>query len=412
MSRPGRWRHPARLLLPMLLVAVLPVRARETRAAEDPTAGAIRFYQRHLSSLRHVRCRFHPSCSEFATQAIARYGLVEGSARAADRLMRCNPSAATRHPRDERGLLADPVDPDPASASGLRAPAWVLPEARVEPIPVSCSLAGEKRVRIAETLEFARLLERRGELEALAAEFQRAGFLADTLAADAWAFARLGEVYDRASQWRASERNYLAAAMVLPEARREPLALRAAATRFSAGQFAACARLLDDPAFASADSGGAHAALAARAKALQGLCLLARGDWAGAQARFERAEPLAAATGLHMPFPRLRAAAREGPDLPRRSPGLSATLSAILPGAGQAYTGNTQDGLRHLVFNAALIYSVVALTRAEELPGAVVVAGIALPFYLGNVLGARFEAQRFNQARRLELLERALAHAP
>ena len=152
--------------------------------------------------------------------------------------------------------------------------------------------------------------------------------------------------------------------------------------------------------------------MAARAGVLGGLCLLARGDWEGAQARFEKAERHATFAPLRAPFSRLRALAKEGPDLPRRSPGLAGTLSAILPGAGQAYAGSTQDGLRHLGFNAALIYSVVAVARSKDWPGAIVVGGVALPFYLGNVLGARLEAQRFNQARRTELLERALTDAP
>ena len=91
-----------------------------------PAVGAIRFYQRYLSSLRHGRCPFTPSCSEYAARAIARYGLVEGSARAADRLMRCNASAARFYPRGQDGHLADPVDAAQATIGAARVPRWLL----------------------------------------------------------------------------------------------------------------------------------------------------------------------------------------------------------------------------------------------------------------------------------------------
>lgn len=37
------------------------------------------------------RCKYHPSCSQYAIDAIRKYGLVKGSARAGWRLLRCNP---------------------------------------------------------------------------------------------------------------------------------------------------------------------------------------------------------------------------------------------------------------------------------------------------------------------------------
>jgi uncharacterized protein len=52
---------------------------------------AIRVYQRALSPLLGPRCKYHPSCSEYALQAIDRYGILRGSVLAAWRLLRCNP---------------------------------------------------------------------------------------------------------------------------------------------------------------------------------------------------------------------------------------------------------------------------------------------------------------------------------
>jgi len=59
--------------------------------------GAIDAYRATLSPLLGrsglVRCRFQPTCSAFARQAIARYGLPRGAALAMGRLLRCHPLA-------------------------------------------------------------------------------------------------------------------------------------------------------------------------------------------------------------------------------------------------------------------------------------------------------------------------------
>ena len=54
----------------------------------------IRLYQRFLSprlSRRGVRCRFHPTCSQYAILALEKHGLRKGSRMAWKRLRRCNP---------------------------------------------------------------------------------------------------------------------------------------------------------------------------------------------------------------------------------------------------------------------------------------------------------------------------------
>jgi putative membrane protein insertion efficiency factor len=59
----------------------------------------IRAYQKTLSPdhgmtrfwFPHGYCRFHPSCSQYGHDAIARYGVVRGGIKAAYRIVRCNP---------------------------------------------------------------------------------------------------------------------------------------------------------------------------------------------------------------------------------------------------------------------------------------------------------------------------------
>lgn len=76
---------------------------------------AIRWYQRRLSPRKPApTCRFSPSCSEYAAQAITRHGLVCGGWLALWRLLRCHPLSAGGH---------DPVPPRrrPASQTGSEA---------------------------------------------------------------------------------------------------------------------------------------------------------------------------------------------------------------------------------------------------------------------------------------------------
>ena len=51
----------------------------------------IRFYQRSISPLSPPRCRFYPTCSQYAWEAINKYGAAKGGWLALRRLMRCNP---------------------------------------------------------------------------------------------------------------------------------------------------------------------------------------------------------------------------------------------------------------------------------------------------------------------------------
>ena len=51
----------------------------------------IRFYQRSVSPYTPSRCRFRPTCSAYAYEAINKYGVLKGGYLALRRLLRCNP---------------------------------------------------------------------------------------------------------------------------------------------------------------------------------------------------------------------------------------------------------------------------------------------------------------------------------
>lgn len=61
----------------------------------------IRFYQRHISPGLPARCRFSPTCSQYAVEAIERFGAVKGGFLALMRFLRCHPFY--------RGPMYDPV---------------------------------------------------------------------------------------------------------------------------------------------------------------------------------------------------------------------------------------------------------------------------------------------------------------
>jgi hypothetical protein len=66
----------------------------------------VRLYQKLVSPLLNAmfgpRCRFHPTCSAYAVQALEQHGALRGSVLAARRITRC-------HPLNDGGL--DPVPP-------------------------------------------------------------------------------------------------------------------------------------------------------------------------------------------------------------------------------------------------------------------------------------------------------------
>jgi hypothetical protein len=51
----------------------------------------LRFYKLYLSPFLPSSCRFYPTCSEYAMEAINKYGVLKGSIKGIYRILRCNP---------------------------------------------------------------------------------------------------------------------------------------------------------------------------------------------------------------------------------------------------------------------------------------------------------------------------------
>lgn len=73
-----------------------------------PAILCIRGYQRMLSPILPPLCRFHPSCSQYAIDALTARGLIKGSLLALWRILRCNPLVPGGY---------DPVEPVPEDPS-------------------------------------------------------------------------------------------------------------------------------------------------------------------------------------------------------------------------------------------------------------------------------------------------------
>ena len=71
-------------------------------------------YRRYVSPVLPARCRFYPSCSAYALEAVTRHGALRGSALAIWRLLRC-------HPFHPGGFdpVPDPIRHRPADVTGV-----------------------------------------------------------------------------------------------------------------------------------------------------------------------------------------------------------------------------------------------------------------------------------------------------
>jgi hypothetical protein len=56
-----------------------------------PVLAVLRFYKRAISPNLPPACRFHPTCSEYAYEAVEKYGIIKGGRLAVWRVLRCNP---------------------------------------------------------------------------------------------------------------------------------------------------------------------------------------------------------------------------------------------------------------------------------------------------------------------------------
>ncbi len=72
---------------------------------------AVRWYQRVVSPLTRPMCRYAPTCSQYAVEALTRYGVLYGGALALWRIVRCQPFGG--HGWDPPRPFGQPAPPAP-----------------------------------------------------------------------------------------------------------------------------------------------------------------------------------------------------------------------------------------------------------------------------------------------------------
>ena len=74
----------------------------------------IRFYQRHISANTPPVCRFTPTCSAYAIEALERIGVLKGTGLAVWRILRCNPWGGHGYDPvpEKKGRKSPPSPPD------------------------------------------------------------------------------------------------------------------------------------------------------------------------------------------------------------------------------------------------------------------------------------------------------------
>ena len=75
----------------------------------------ITLYRRFISPALPARCKYHPTCSAYAVEAVRSYGVLRGSVLAVWRLLRCNPwSHGGYDPVERQRLFRSSATPAPS----------------------------------------------------------------------------------------------------------------------------------------------------------------------------------------------------------------------------------------------------------------------------------------------------------
>jgi putative membrane protein insertion efficiency factor len=389
-----------------VLIGQAPASEEDYSYSYSPASLSIRFYQKYISDLHYGHCRFKPSCSHYALEACNKYGTLKGAILTTDRLIRCNKGAKNFYPATSDGRLSDPVAVF-KTRKQLLTPMWLLPVEerpsstieRLESTEMSNDRSENTEypkgaITISEYIAFADNLALEGDCERAITVYKLVSFLVGTDDVTRWSKMKSGECYYKLEQWDNAAGEFLEAVRFSQEGiERDNNLFMAAASRFNAQSYNNCKTILDQ---SSVD----HSRSYERTNFLRGLSFMAQGDWDAGIAELEDIEanynnsPLAGRALF------LAEKAENADAIPSRNPTLAMILSSVVPGLGQVYSGRASDGLRHFIFNGLLGYGVYKLIADENYTGAYLLAGVTLPFYAGNIAGAKRSSQDYTRSRR------------
>ena len=363
-------------------------------------------YKAVLSPLQGSNiCNFSPTCSQFARGAIQSQGFLPGLLIGADRLMRCNTLAWSYYENYYSGDVVSGRMPDPVAnhVAWLRPPdvPGLLISARIgdkSPESLRGTRSGsvpDSARRVADvspfSLSFADHLYSSGEYSQAAGEYLRVRFMSSQPGLSCYAGLMAGESYLRTGD--------------LAQARHAFGDLSAP----TVGDFRQYGIARTD--FAAADYVGTRTALGSITSPLLARQARALDGWTFfRQHRFAEGASRMNAIGSDEPSQRL--SAMDGRDIRRRSRFASTLLSAIVPGAGQLYSGRAGDGAYSFltVASTGLVTWWFATEHDKHDPSSVRVSifgVITALFYAGNVYGANTAARDYNLLQERRYVQRA-----
>jgi len=376
----------------------------------------ISFYQKYISDLRFGHCRFDPSCSEYTKLSINRFGIVKGSILAADRLIRCNSRARFYYTRSRDGRLLDPPQKRNVYAENPIAPEWLVPKLNKLKLPElrgGSSYLDEELVNI---ISYAEYLADQGDCWRAETEYKRISFLVGDPDVEAWCGLKVARCYFFNGEWERATEKFLSLTEESQVMEYKSLAYyMAAISLFNSGDYDRSIKYaeltikwLTDSAILYERSYGRIDDIESieqynddvinseNCKYIEGLAFALKGNFPMGKKIFSdlannSRDPVMRSKALF-----LRENFIKWNDVSYKSPSLAAGLSVIIPGLGQIYVGRKYDGFRHFLFNGLLIYSIYSSLKNKNYVGGYLLLGIELPFYLGNVDGARRSALYYN----------------
>ena len=248
-----------------------------------------------------------------------------------------------------------------------------------------------------QILGFAEALFHNGDYFRAITEYKRFLFLYPTDARAGRVQLQIGISYQRGQQWEDARKTFEEIARQHADVDiRSEAAYRVGETSFEQGRYAQAIADLRPVAERSP-----HIPVGEQARYLLGWSYLRARQWPEASQTFaiiDATSPL---------FPSSRAladAAREGEELPRKSPALAGLMSAVIPGTGQFYTGRWRDGTVALLLNGAFLAAGLEAVSAGNEAAAGLLLFFEAAWYSGAIYGAVNAAQKYN----LDLEERWL----
>jgi tetratricopeptide (TPR) repeat protein len=100
----------------------------------------------------------------------------------------------------------------------------------------------------------------------------------------------------------------------------------------------------------------------------------------------------------------LAAELRGDAEIPRKSPVVAGTLSAVLPGAGQFYTKRPREGITSFLLNGSFIWAIVSLFDHSHEVAGFLLGFFEIGWYSGGIFGAVNDAHKFNRRARQDYI--------